>query len=293
MDSFSSFRGSTHNTVHAENIAFSAMFNISVVPPAETNSIYRIIGEALHSHSYVELFVCCESGITIQLSDANIRLNPGELLLIPPGVTHTKLSSHSKWASIGFFYSKTNNPKYHDFFKKISCLCAGSSPKIIPLSPSVSAELNTMLFETGAEEDNIFRVFHILDILIRISKSFEANSQTGKNFNKNKENDITRLSVLERVVTQFSENLTVSEAARLLHVSERQFNRIVMNHFGMSYHEAVTEYRIKIACLLLCNTDLSADEISRTVGFNNKTTFYVAFRKKHGMTPAEYRKKQL
>lgn len=85
------------------------------------------------------------------------------------------------------------------------------------------------------------------------------------------------------------ENISVSAAAQMSHLSERQFNRITKNNFGMSFHETITEYRIRAAKQLLTNTEISVEEISNSLGFNNKSTFYIAFKKKVGTTPAKYR----
>ncbi|NLZ37661.1 MAG: helix-turn-helix domain-containing protein [Clostridiales bacterium] len=41
---------------------------------------------------------------------------------------------------------------------------------------------------------------------------------------------------------------------------------------------------------MLRTSDMSAERIAMMVGFSSKNTFWKEFRKKYGVTPAEYRK---
>ncbi|MEY2191143.1 helix-turn-helix domain-containing protein [Neobacillus sp. BF23-41] len=49
---------------------------------------------------------------------------------------------------------------------------------------------------------------------------------------------------------------------------------------------------MKNACTLLENTDFTIYQIANKVGYTNITFFYKSFKKIHGITPAEYRKKK-
>lgn len=61
----------------------------------------------------------------------------------------------------------------------------------------------------------------------------------------------------------------------------------------MNFFEFINFYRIQDAAFLLTETDadsLQITEIAYQVGFNNRTSFYRAFKKEFGVTPSEYRK---
>ena len=65
-------------------------------------------------------------------------------------------------------------------------------------------------------------------------------------------------------------------------------------HFGKNYNEIINSYRIEHAKNLLLSPSFafySVVGIGNESGFGNKTTFYNAFRKFTGTTPAEFRKK--
>lgn len=165
---------SNENKICAENISFTAMINIfdDVNNYSLENSINRIITESMHAHSYFELFICYNTGITIKTESSKICLNPGELLLVPQGIIHTKLPSNSLWASIGFSYNKISGTKNHDFFKKVDKLCKCSSPQIITHDPNISNEIYTLFFNKTSSKSTSLNSFHVLDILLRISDTF-------------------------------------------------------------------------------------------------------------------------
>ena len=57
----------------------------------------------------------------------------------------------------------------------------------------------------------------------------------------------------------------------------------------MSFHKVLLSKRILVAEQMLEKSDIKIDEISRSVGFHSPDIFYREFKKKHGMTPREYR----
>ncbi len=69
-------------------------------------------------------------------------------------------------------------------------------------------------------------------------------------------------------------------------------NRIFKEHTGMTLHRALITQRIKIAKMLLKNTDLSIEEISKESGFTDRTAFCTTFKKTTGLSPSEYRGKK-
>ena len=51
--------------------------------------------------------------------------------------------------------------------------------------------------------------------------------------------------------------------------------------------------RLKMAEQLLLETNLSIDEISEEIGYQNKGYFYKIFMERYHITPAQFRKKEL
>ena len=287
------FENSYENTVHAENICFSAVIRaVTEDKNSKPSFIERSKLENMHKHAYTELFICFDSGINIKTLDRCLHLSPGELLVIPPGIVHTKLPSNSKWASIAISYSKINAPKCHSFFEKIDKLCKKTAAHILELKPETEAALHGLLYKYDVEKSaTALEILSMLEILLRISTSYQAESIHDNSSDGPYDRDVAKLFRLEEILSdRFVEGIRPREAAQMLFISERQLTRIIQKNFGMSFHELITEYRIKTACQMLCNTKLTAEAVGSAVGFNNKSAFYTAFKKKVGVTPLEYRK---
>lgn len=86
-----------------------------------------------------------------------------------------------------------------------------------------------------------------------------------------------------------SHKITLSDAARLVNMSDSAFSHFFKRQTSISFITYVNNLRVAKACELLANTQLSASEICYDCGFNNKSNFIRIFTKRKGMTPIEYR----
>lgn len=68
--------------------------------------------------------------------------------------------------------------------------------------------------------------------------------------------------------------------------------RIYKRGTGISLWEAVTRCRLAAAKELLEQSDIPINEIDSRIGFANRQTFYLQFKKRYGMSPSAYRKQQ-
>lgn len=84
--------------------------------------------------------------------------------------------------------------------------------------------------------------------------------------------------------------LTVNALARDSGVSEVYFRRVFREHFGVSPKQYITDLRIECAKSLLRLEGTAVDEVAVRCGFSEPKHFSVAFRKKVGTPPSEYRK---
>ena len=97
-------------------------------------------------------------------------------------------------------------------------------------------------------------------------------------------------STLDYVALHFADNITLEEAAGISDYSKGAFCKMFKEATGMSFHQYLNDYRIKMACMLLRDDKSSITEIVEKVGFGDVKTFGRVFRQKMGMSPSEYRK---
>ena len=88
-------------------------------------------------------------------------------------------------------------------------------------------------------------------------------------------------------------DLTLPQLAEQLACSVNHLSQVINAGFGMSFYDYVNGYRVRRAEVLLA-ADTSPPQaildIALAVGFNSSSTFYSAFKKVTGQTPAQYRK---
>ncbi len=100
---------------------------------------------------------------------------------------------------------------------------------------------------------------------------------------------------LDRAVTylreHFREPIAMSDLARMVGMSVRQFNRKFREVFGTNPTRFLIKTRIQAACEQIQQTDLSIGEIAIEFGFYDQSSFTQHFRRHVGMTPLQYRKR--
>jgi AraC-like DNA-binding protein len=88
-------------------------------------------------------------------------------------------------------------------------------------------------------------------------------------------------------------DLTLPELAQALDCSVNHLSQAINAGFGVSFFDYLNECRVKDAMHLLRGDDNEARtvlDVALDVGFNSTSTFYVAFKKVTGETPAQYRR---
>ena len=90
------------------------------------------------------------------------------------------------------------------------------------------------------------------------------------------------------------DKLSIKELAEALEMPTRQLSQLINEAFGQNFYEFVNSYRIREAERLFkegLGQKLSVTGIAYEVGFSSKSSFYTAFKKMTGLTPAAYRKR--
>lgn len=86
-------------------------------------------------------------------------------------------------------------------------------------------------------------------------------------------------------------NCSISKIISNIPYSQAYIYREIKRYFNVSLKTLLTEQKMKHACHLLKNTDLSVITISNSIGFSNAGFFAKVFRSYYSVTPLEYRKR--
>ncbi|WP_159076280.1 helix-turn-helix domain-containing protein [Flagellimonas amoyensis] len=86
--------------------------------------------------------------------------------------------------------------------------------------------------------------------------------------------------------------LRLDDIAEFLDVSRHHASQVINENFKMSFYEYVNTYRITEAKNKLCSglnsSAQSISDIAYQCGFNNRVSFYKAFKKITNTTPTEF-----
>ena len=99
--------------------------------------------------------------------------------------------------------------------------------------------------------------------------------------------------VINYCVTHLSEDLSLDTLSKVFFVDKSYISRLFRKKLGISYVEFISSQRVSTACELLAKTPKSITEIAFDCGFRNQSSFNRIFQSQRGMTPSEYRKKQI
>ncbi len=90
------------------------------------------------------------------------------------------------------------------------------------------------------------------------------------------------------------EDLTLSRLSQALENTPHQLSQFINEHYHKNFNTYINSYRIKEAKkLLLKDPQRNTLSIAYSTGFNSYSTFFNAFKKGEGVSPAEFRKMHL
>ena len=103
---------------------------------------------------------------------------------------------------------------------------------------------------------------------------------------------------LERVMTEKevykNPDLKLGDLSKEIQISAHQLSQLLNDELGKNFTTYVNEFRIREACRILsADQRFTLESVGYEVGFNSKSTFFSAFKKFNGVTPAVYQQRQM
>lgn len=146
-----------------------------------------------------------------------------------------------------------------------------------------------MYDEFSLESPDFSVIRDLLNALFTMIQS-EKNKLNVDNNETNKINSNTFRSFLHLLDVHYKEPRDVNFYAEKLFMSARNLNNICQKILHQSVSEIIETRKLTEAKNLLITTDLTIAEIGYELGYNEKTYFTHAFKRKTGITPTEFKK---
>ena len=249
----------------------------------------------LHSHTFYELLFVRGGSLQYLLGTQRYRLQRGDIVYIPPGTSHRPLlldklvepyTRYVLWASPAFA------EMLHGAFPQEELLPAEAF--LLRTAATPWQEELGGLFRTGVQE-NYTRApgweAAVLGNTIRLLVQM-ARARAGEHaLRPQAERQELLDALLVYIENHLQDRITLADTARRFLVSESSVNQLFRKRMKVSFYRFVTQRRL-IAAKVLLQDGLPAEQISARVGFGDYSSFYRAFKREYGISPAEYRRLQ-
>lgn len=96
-------------------------------------------------------------------------------------------------------------------------------------------------------------------------------------------------NILEYVADYYGEDISIQSISKKFTVNPCYLSQLFKRETGMTFTDYITDLRIKNACTLLQNTEMTINEVAEKVGFNDYYYFTRVFKKVTGSTPSQCR----
>jgi transcriptional regulator GlxA family with amidase domain len=94
---------------------------------------------------------------------------------------------------------------------------------------------------------------------------------------------------LQLIEAEYYQSLDLDGVARRLATSRRQLQRCFAEHGDESFRECLARIRMQRAAELLRASPMPIGEVAQRVGYRQPPQFAKAFRRQHGVAPAQFR----
>lgn len=269
-------------------------FDTAPTPLPYTESI-----STLHYHDKYEIGIC-EGGEGLFLSEgAFSSVSRGDIIFIPPNKRHYSRSFTKDAPCLCRFV----HPKAHKIRDLILHLTGSEEettailsvtnnhiPPIIHPSdyPEEAAILSDLVASchVGAMHLSETVELRLALFLLEAHHSFAPRAEGVPSVSQT---DAAVATVVSYLSVHYDASDTVTDLARLVHLSESQLRRRFLSVYGMPPIAYRNHLRTAIAKELLAHTTLSIAEISQRVGYGDVCDLYRAFIKNLGQSPSGFR----
>lgn len=248
-----------------------------------------------HWHSALEIIVPVENYYDVQINEEQFRVNPGEIIAIPPGEMHTLLAPDTGSRFIFMFdispYSKLKG------FSGIQSLLINPLHITREDYPKIYDEIFQLLQAISAEyfSENEYKELTIhsllLSLFVKLGHNHIDTANLFPNVRPGKQKTYVKKfnDLLDYIDTHYMEELTLEEVATSIGFSKFHFSRLFRQYTNFTFCDYVNYRRIKVAEELLVQPDLSITEVALQSGFPSISTFNRLFKQQKNCTPSEYR----
>jgi len=249
-----------------------------------------------HAHDDYELHLIVATKGKVFIGDYIGSFSPGQLILVGPRLPHNWVCQNDQESVevrdmiVRFDHeSFSEGMKIIPEFGELLPLLARAKSGIEFLNFDLTQMID--LFKNIRDVQGLNKLMLTLSLLDKLANSHEyrllSTVQIDLKSNEALQGKIN--TVVDYVTQNYSQDISLSNMAQLIGMSDSHFSRFFKKATGNRFIEFVNRVRISRACNLLTESDLQIAVICFQVGFNNIANFNRRFQELKGVTPREFR----
>jgi AraC family transcriptional regulator, transcriptional activator of pobA len=279
------------------------------VPPVsamrlDRGSMAELEAGHAHSHDFLVLAYFERGGGSLRLAERVWRIEAGDVYVIAPGEVlgvvgeQSGLEEAEGWTVFfppevlgfqapGTFLSWRAHPLLFPFVRGVRNPGA-QRLKVLPEErPSWSERFSALDLELRRRRDGYREAVlaHLTLLLVELSR-LAADIAVDLRL----KDEPLLAEVFGFIEEHYKEPISLRDVARAVSLSRGHLTTVVRRKTGRTVVEWIAERRMAEARKLLVGTDLSVDEVGRSVGYRHPGYFVRSFRRAHGTTPLGWRR---
>ncbi len=251
-----------------------------------------------HAHEEYELHLVLKTSGKVFVGDYVGQFSPGSLFLTGPNLPHNWVTEESSSDVVPLrdmliqFNHNTLKKAFEAFPELVELDHLLESSRSGIEFKNYDPEFAKKNLELIRDSQGMNRLMHFLNFLQELNEWPEkvTLSLTKLNPSLSSSSQHRINEVVNYVIDNYKNNISLVEAAKIANMSESAFSRYFMKTTGNRFSEFVSRIRLGRACVMLYETDKNISTIAFASGYNNLANFNRQFVKLKGMTPREYRK---
>lgn len=270
--------------------------------PVVVNTIEKIHDTkwsgAGHKHDHFEMVYIKKGQAVVSVDNIDVNMSTHSIIIIKPEKAHKFIvkSDSCEFIVLRFrFKTKKSEDMHHislsDFIEYIEDettgaylhLKLGKKNDIFPVLAKILRE--KMKYQIWGDFLSCLLIMELFVLLSRTLKHQWEQSAKNRNLKLTEILNIAKTYI----DNNFEKELTLSQVAKYIYLSDSYFAHSFKNKFGISPKSYILRVRIENAKELLENTDNKIADIALSVGFSSQQRFNDIFKKHLGVTPLRYR----
>lgn len=245
-----------------------------------------------HYHPEYELTYIVNGTGYRMVGNSKEPFSSGEIVLLGSNLPHTwwgKLEDGGHSEAVVIQFSKEfigTFTQLHECQSIVSLL--EKAARGIRFEPHTILQDRIMALTKASGLDSLLNLLSILGDMANIPSS-QICLETYQPVNSQKFE--TRINkVCAYIQHHFSESITLTQLANMLHMSESNFCKFFKKAMNTTCSDYLNDLRINEACHMLLSTEDSIGRIAHACGFDSISYFNRVFLKKKMLTPSKFRK---